>query len=102
MNTIIITGTVKGEVKGDGTKGEFSLVNVEKIPTQDGKGRKQFNYFDVVGYGVWANWIPQYLKDGTKLVVKGSLRHFRGEYNGRKYNKVKIILENLEFMSNKQ
>lgn len=57
------------------------------------------NYIDCTLFGNLGSSIEQYMKKGMKVSVSGKLRQNRWEKDGQKQSKIKIIVDDIEFMA---
>ena len=74
--------------------------------TRDPELRSTQSGMAVLSFGVAvndrANSLAQYLSKGTKVSIEGKLRQEQWERDGQKHSKLKVIVDELEFMSSRQ
>ena len=97
MTNVFLTGIIVGDVKNNGGTGAFTIMCVDKWRDKNGQANKTTSYFDLIWFGK-GEWCTKYLSEKTKIAVKGTLYQDKGEYNGKKYSKVKIKVETIDFL----
>lgn len=60
------------------------------------------NYIDCSMFGTRAEKIAPYLSKGTKVAIAGKLRWSQWERDGQMRSKVEVIVDEIEFMSQRQ
>lgn len=69
----------------------------------NGVEKKEVSYFDCVAYGDKAKTIKDYLRKGRCILIEGRLKQDRwDDAEGKKQRKVKVIIEQFEFMDSKK
>ncbi|MDZ7343126.1 MAG: single-stranded DNA-binding protein [candidate division KSB1 bacterium] len=106
INRVIVTGRLTRDPELRSTSsGErlcrFTLASHYAVKTADGWAEKA-NFFDVVAWGRQAETLSRYLKRGERLLVDGELRHSSWEHEGKRHNRVEIVLKRFSFMSSAQ
>lgn len=80
----------------------FSLaVNESRKNQSSGKWEDHPNYFDCTMFGKRAEGVSKYLSKGMKIAIDGSLRWSQWERDGQKRSKVDVIINDLEFIGNR-
>lgn len=70
--------------------------------TANKEKKSEVSYFDVEVWGNVAENCEKYLKKGRSVIVEGRLKQDRWEYEGKSHNRVKIIADNILFLSSKR
>lgn len=102
LNSIIIEGSVNGEVKFNETMvGKFASVNI-KVPRTykkaDGENVEELSYFDVDCYGNLAEAVAKNATTDRGLRVVGRLKQTRwNDSDGKAHSKISVIAEHIEF-----
>ena len=59
------------------------------------------NFIDCTMFGARAESLSRFLTKGTKVAIDGKLRWSQWERDGQKRSKVEVVVENVDFMSQK-
>ena len=108
INKAIISGNITHcpEVKstaGGSCVMKFSVaVNDRYKNAQTGQWEDRPNFIDCTMFGARAESVPRFLDKGTKVCVEGKLRWSQWEKNGEKRSKIEVIVDEIEFMSNRK
>ena len=77
-------------------------VNDRQKNQQTGEWEDRPSYFDCTMFGKRAESVANYLSKGTKVGIEGKLRQESWtNKEGQKRTKVKVIVDEIEFMSNR-
>ena len=80
----------------------FTLANGRTF-TQSGEKKEQTSFIDCVAWSKGGEIITEYCKKGHKLAVEGRLQQRSWEdQDGKKHSKVEVVVENFQFLENKQ
>lgn len=60
------------------------------------------NYVDCVVFGARAESLSRFLAKGQKIVLEGKLRWSQWERDGQKRSKLEVIVDNLDFFSQRR
>ena len=77
---------------------EFGLATTRKYKKQDGSQGEDVCFVDCQMFGKRAEVINQYLKKGSPLFVEGRLKFDSWEKDGQKRSKLRVFVENFEFL----
>lgn len=105
MNKVILLGhlTRDPEMKYTGSGTAVCDMGVALNHTT-GKGdqrKEEVSFIDLTAFGKTAETAAEYLKKGRQIIVEGRLQQDRWEdQEGKKRNKVKVIVERLTFVGN--
>ena len=102
---IIIANTTKDiELKSTlsgASVANFSIASNRKYKAGD-ETKEEVSFFDCVVWGKLAELINTYVKKGDKVGIEGRLQQRRWENTeGKKLSKVEIVVENIQFLSNR-
>jgi len=76
----------------------FSMAMNRRYRTENGEDRDETTFVDVESYGKQAELIGKYLSKGRPLMVEGRLKLDTWEKNGEKRSRLKVVMENFQFM----
>lgn len=107
INKAIISGNLTRDPEVKSTAGgscvmKFSVaVNDRYKNSQTGQWEDRPNFIDCTMFGARAESVSRFLGKGTKVCIEGKLRWSQWEKNGEKRSKIEVIVDELEFMSNR-
>jgi single-strand DNA-binding protein len=97
MNTWVGTGNLTDDPKVTEKTTKFSIAN------NTGYGEyKNVNFIPVTTFKKTAEACGKYLSKGSKVLIRGELRQNRWEHEGKKYDRLEIIAEEVEFLSTRK
>lgn len=108
INRVLLTGNLTRDPELRSTASgypvmSFSIaVNERKKNNQTGEWEDAPVFVDCVMFGNRAQGIHPNLSKGMKLSIDGKLRQNTWEKNGERRSKLEVIVDELEFMSQKQ
>jgi single-strand DNA-binding protein len=77
---------------------EFGLAISRRYKKQDGSQGEDVCFVDCQMFGKRAEVINQYLKKGDPIFVEGRLKFDSWEQDGQKRSKLRVFVENFEFL----
>jgi single-strand DNA-binding protein len=77
---------------------EFGLATTRTFRKQDGSQGEETCFVDCQMFGKRAEIINQYLKKGDPIFVEGRLKFDSWEKDGQKRSKLRVFVENFEFL----
>lgn len=80
---------------------KFGLAINRRYRTADGEQREEVTFVDCDCFGKTAEMISQYMKKGRPLFVEGHLRLDQWEKDGVKQSKLKVVVDNFQFIDSK-
>lgn len=80
----------------------FSLAVNRTWRSADGEQQEEVSYFDCTAWGKAGEIIAQYNSKGDALLVNGRLKQNTWEDNGQNRSKVEVVVEDFNFISNKE
>ncbi len=78
---------------------KFSIANNYDSVDKSGKKSQDVSYFDVTSVGNLAEIFGKYLTKGKRIIVTGKMRQYRWSDGDKKKSKIKILAENIDFVS---
>jgi len=78
---------------------EFGMAVNDRRKQQDGSYADKANFIDLSIFGKRAEALQKYVKKGDPLFVEGKLDYQQWEKDGQKRSKLKVIVQNFEFLS---
>jgi len=102
LNSIIIEGSVNGEVKFEETMvGKFATVSI-KVPrtykNADGENVEELSFFDVDCVGNMAGYVAEHATKDRGLRIVGRLKQSRWtDTDGKAHSKISVVAEHIEF-----
>lgn len=106
FNKVILLGNLTRDPESRTTpKGtsvcSFSLAMNRRYKTESGEDRDETTFIDCESYGKQAELISKYMTKGRPLMVDGRLKLDTWEKNGEKRSRIKVVVENFQFMGSR-
>ena len=108
INRVIISGNLTRDpelrhtASGLPVLGFGVAVNDRRKNPQTGEWEDCPNFVDCTMFGARAEGVAKHLAKGTKVAIEGKLRWSQWERDGKKRSKIEIIVDELEFMSQRK
>lgn len=108
INRCTISGNLTREPEQRATQGGTSIttfgiaVNDRRRDPQSGEWKDYPNFIDCVVFGNRADALAKLLTKGMKVAVEGKLRWSQWEKDGQKRSKIEVIVDEVEFLSQRQ
>lgn len=108
INSVSLCGNLTRDMEVRATSSGYPIgqvgiaVNERRKNRQTGEWEDNPNFFDLVVLGERANSLAPRLTKGTKVAVGGKLRFTSWEKDGQRRSKVDVIVDDLEFLSQRQ
>lgn len=105
INRVVISGNLTRDPELRRTQSGMAIltfgvaVNDRRRNPQTGEWEDYANYIDCTMFGNRAESLSNYLSKGTKVTIEGKLRWSQWERDGQKRSKIEVIVDELEFMS---
>ena len=77
---------------------EFGMAINDRRRQQDGSYADKVNFIDLSMFGKRAEVLQKYVKKGDPLFIEGKLDYQSWEKDGQKRSKLKVTVENFEFL----
>ena len=105
INRVIIIANTTRDIELKSTPSgasvaNFSIASNRKYKAGD-ETKEDVSFFDCVVWGKLAELCEKYVRKGDKVGIEGRLQQRRWETDGKKASKVEIVVENIQFLSNK-
>lgn len=107
INRVMISGNLTRDPEMRATAGGMQVmtfgvaVNDRRRNSQTGEWEDYPNFVDCVMFGTRAEALSRFLSKGTKVALEGKLRYSSWERDGQKRSKLEVVVDDLEFMSNR-
>lgn len=108
INRVFITGNLTRSPEQRATQGGTSIttfgvaVNDRRKDPQSGEWKDYPNFIDCVVFGNRADALAKLLAKGMKVAIEGKLRWSQWEKDGQKRSKIEVIVDEVEFLSQRQ
>ena len=105
VNRVMVSGNLTRDPELRQTAGGMSVlsfgiaVNDRRKNSQTGEWEDYPNFLDCTLFGARADGLSRILTKGSKVAIDGKLRWSQWERDGQKRSKVEIIVDSLDFMS---
>ncbi len=104
-NKVILMGNLTRDPELRHLPSQMAVVNIGIAVNdrwkdkQTGEWQEKANFFDCEAFGGLAEVLAKYFTKGRPILIDGKLRYDSWEdQSGNKRNKVKVVIENFEFM----
>ena len=77
-------------------------VNDRRRNPQTGEWEDYPNFVDCTMFGTRAEAVSRFLAKGNKVAIEGKLRYSSWEKDGQRRSKLEVIVDEIEFMSQRQ
>lgn len=106
INRVVITGNLTRDAELRTTSSGTSVLSMgvavnDRRRNAQGEWEDYANFVDCTMFGTRAEKLSQYLKKGLKVAIEGRLRWSQWERDGQKRSKLEVLVDDLEFMSNR-
>lgn len=106
LNKVMLIGNLtkdpESRAAGQYSIASFSIAVNRRSKGGDGQMKEEVSFFDCEAWNKTGELVMQYLKKGRTVLVEGRLQQDRWEaQDGQKRNKIKIVAENVQFLSPK-
>ena len=108
INRVVISGNLTRDIELRQTAGGMAVaslgvaVNDRRRNPQTGEWEDVPNFIGCTFFGDRAAKLAPYLTKGTKVCIEGKLRWSQWERDGQKRSKLEVIVDSIEFMSQRQ
>jgi single-strand DNA-binding protein len=108
INHVAITGNLTRDSELRSTAGGTAVlsfgiaVNDRRKNQQTGEWEDCPNFIDCTMFGTRAQSVSRFLSKGSKVAIDGKLRWSQWERDGQKRSKIEVIVDEIEFMSQRQ
>lgn len=108
INRVSITGNLTRDPERRVTAGGTQVlsfgvaVNDRRRSPQTGEWEDYPNFVDCTMFGTRAEAVSRFLAKGNKVAIEGKLRYSSWEKDGQRRSKLEVIVDEIEFMSQRQ
>ena len=108
INRVNISGNLTRDPEMRGTTGGTSVlsfgvaVNDRRRNQQTGEWEDYPTFVDCTMFGTRAEAVSRFLAKGNKVAIEGKLRYSSWEKDGQRRSKLEVIVDEIEFMSQRQ
>lgn len=108
INRVNISGNLTRDPELRATQGGMQVlsfgvaVNDRRRNAQTGEWEDYSNFVDCTMFGNRAEAVGRFLAKGMKVAIEGKLRYSSWEKDGQRRSKLEVIVDEIEFMSQKQ
>ena len=103
INRVSLVGRLVRDSELKYTNSGYAILNlsiaVNRSVKKDDKWEDEASFFDAVLFGKRAEALAEYLLKGKQVVIDGSLKQDRWEQEGKHRSKVNILVDNIQFTS---
>ena len=105
INRVVISGNLTRDPELRRTQSGMAILNIgvavndRRRNQQTGEWEDYANYIDCTMFGNRAESLSNILAKGMKVAIEGKLRWSQWERDGQKRSKIEVIVDDLEFMS---
>lgn len=78
--------------------GDLGLAVSRRYKGGDGESREETCFVSVTVWGRQAETCAEFLKKGRPVMIEGRLRYEEWEKDGKKYNKIVVVAERVQFL----
>ena len=107
INRVNISGNITRDPDMRATSGGTQVmsfgvaVNDRRRNPQDGEWENYPNFVDCTMFGTRAESVSRFLSKGMKVAIEGKLRYSSWERDGQRRSKLEVIVDEIEFLSQK-
>lgn len=103
FNKVLLLGNLTRDVEikhfpSGGQVGRFAIAVNERYKDRDGNFQERANFIDCEAFGRTAEVMAQYLRKGRPVFIEGKLRLDQWERDGEKRSKLKVVVDNFQFV----
>lgn len=108
FNKVILLGNLTRDVElRHLPSGTQSVANVgiavnRRWRTPEGEQKEETTFVDCEAWGKQAETLAKYVSKGRPLFIEGRLRLDTWEKEGQKFSKLKVVIENFQFVDSRQ
>ena len=99
MNIVILKGNVTREPELSYLPSQTAVCEFGMAVNEKYKDKEKTGFFELSIFGKRADVVQKYVHKGDPLLIRGKLDFQSWEKDGKKHSKIKIIVEDFEFLS---
>jgi single-strand DNA-binding protein len=108
-NKVLLMGNLTRDVElrhlpnsASGSVANFGLAVNRRFRTKDGEQREEVTFVDCEAWGKTGELISQYFRKGRPIFVEGWLKLDTWEKEGQKHTKLRVVVDNFQFVDSKE
>lgn len=107
-NKVILMGNLTRDVElrqipsSNTAIAKLGLAVNRRYRTADGEMREEVTFVDCDAFGRTAETMAKYLKKGRPVFIDGHLRLDQWEKDGQKFSKLKVVVDNFQFVDSQR
>lgn len=107
INRVVISGNLTRDPELRTTASGMPImsmgvaVNDRRKNSQTGEWEDYANFIDCTMFGTRAQNLQRFLSKGTKVTIEGKLRWSQWERDGQKRSKIEVIVDDIDFGTNR-
>lgn len=107
LNRVTIAGNLVRDpqvrfLANDKAVASFGLAINNRFKSSDGTMKEDTTFVDIEAWGRTAELVGQYLTKGKACLIEGRLKLDTWEKDGAKHSKLKVVADNVQFLSAKE
>lgn len=108
INRVVLTGNLGADPELRRTQSGMAVlsmriaVNDRRKNAQTGEYEDVVNWVDCTMFGNRAESVSNYISKGNKVAIEGKLRYSSWERDGNRRSKLEVVVDEIEFMSQRQ
>ena len=107
FNKVILLGNLTRDPELRHTSGNQAVANIglavnRRWRSPDGEQREETTFVDCEAWGKTAEVMCQYLGKGRPVFIEGRLKLDQWEKEGQKFSKLRVVVENFQFVDSGQ
>jgi single-strand DNA-binding protein len=106
LNRVFLMGNLTRDVELRHTSGNQAVANIglavnRRWRSPEGEQREETTFVDCEAWGKTAETMSKYLAKGRPVFIEGRLKLDQWEKEGQKHSKLKVVVENFQFIDSK-
>jgi single-strand DNA-binding protein len=102
-NKVLLMGNLTRDIElrhtaGNQAVAKFGLAVNRRFRGADGEQREETTFVDCDAWGKTAETMSRYLSKGKPVFIEGRLRLDQWEKDGQKFSKLKVVVDNFQFI----
>jgi single-strand DNA-binding protein len=107
LNRVFLMGNLTRDVELRHTNSQQAVATIglavnRRWRTPDGEDREETTFVDCEAWGRTAETMSKYLAKGRPVFIEGRLKLDQWEKEGQKFSKLKVVIENFQFIDSRQ
>lgn len=107
LNKVLLIGRLTRDPESRSTKTGNAVVSfglaVNRTYTRQGSDEKveETCFLDLEAWGKTGDTIARFMKKGSQIFIEGRLKFDQWEKDGQKHNKIRVVVENFQFLDSR-